>query len=88
LAKRINQERCIRCGACIPECPNEGIAEQDGEITIDSGLCTECYGFASTSQCVQVCPVEAIEPVPDVMEDEDDLIGLAAALHPEKFPRS
>lgn len=88
MAKRINQERCIRCGACIPECPNEGIAEQDGEITIDSGLCTECYGFASTSQCVQVCPVEAIEPVPDVMEDEDDLIGLAAALHPEKFPRS
>ncbi len=88
MAKRINQDRCIQCGVCLEECPNNGISEVDGEYRIDSGLCTECFGFYKTSHCVDICPVEAIETDPDQEVEEDLLIGRSADLHPERFPRS
>ena len=88
MARRINQERCIQCGVCLEECPNQGISEVNGEYTIDSGLCTECFGFCRSPRCADVCPVEAIEADTEVEVEEDLLIGRSVELHPERFPRS
>ncbi|WP_078963242.1 4Fe-4S binding protein [Streptomyces durhamensis] len=58
---------CISCGACIWECPNSAIAPGDPRPTVHTERCTECYGFFGESQCMVVCPAEAIvvaeEPV-------------------------
>lgn len=88
MAKRINQERCIQCGVCLAECPNSGISEIDGEYRIDSGLCTECFGFYKTPHCADLCPVEAVESDTEVVVEEDLLVGRSAELHPDRFPRS
>jgi len=87
MARRINQDRCIRCGACMPECPNGGITETDGQYRINSGSCTECFGFNEQSSCLEVCPVEAIEEVPGSPDDLDELATIAADLRPDYFPR-
>lgn len=59
--------RCIACGACVWECPTEAIAPGAPRPAVDEASCTECYGFFGESQCVVVCPVDAIatsvEPV-------------------------
>ncbi len=87
MAKQIIQERCIQCGICLPECPNEGISEVDGEYRIDSSLCTECYGFHEESRCAEVCPADAVETLPATSDEDENLPGLAAQLRPDHFPR-
>lgn len=87
MPKRINQERCIQCGVCIEECPNAGIAEVEGEVRIETGLCTDCFGFYKTSRCAELCPVEAVETDSEQAEDEDIMVGRSADLHPDRFPR-
>lgn len=49
-------EDCIACGACIPECPEEAIAEGDPVYTIDPEKCDEC------GSCADVCPVDCCIP--------------------------
>lgn len=88
MARRINQERCIQCGVCLEECPNQGIYEVDGEIRINASLCTECFGFYKTPHCADICPVEAVETDTEQPVEEDVLIGRSVELHPERFPRS
>jgi len=60
-------ERCVTCGACVWECPTEAISPGAPRPIVDESACTECYGFFGESQCVVVCPVDAIcvsaEPV-------------------------
>ena len=46
-------DECVACGACMPECPVEAIAEGEPYV-IDPDLCTDC------AACVDVCPTEAI----------------------------
>lgn len=87
MARMINQERCIQCGACLPECPNSGISETNGEYVIDSSLCTECFGFHADSNCSAACPVDAVEIVPQIALDDEAHAGLAAVLRPDAFPR-
>lgn len=87
MARMINQERCIQCGACLQECPNNGITEENGQFQIDSTLCTECFGFHVDSNCVNVCPVDAVEIAPQGLLDDDVNSGRAAQLRPEAFPR-
>ncbi len=87
MARMINQERCIQCGACLPACPNQGIEEVDGRYRIDSNLCTECFGFYADSNCVAVCPADAVEFAPNGVTEEDELASLAAQLRPDAFPR-
>ena len=53
MAHKISEE-CISCGACVPECPVEAIAEGEEVYKIDADLCTDC------GACVEVCPTEAI----------------------------
>lgn len=86
MAKRINQEMCIQCAACLAECPNGGIEEIDAVYMIDPKLCTECAGFYGVSRCLEVCPVDAVEDDPDHQEEAEILINRAANLHPGYFP--
>jgi ferredoxin len=53
---------CVCCAACLEVCPNNAIREDDPIYVIDPDICTECVGYYSESQCVKVCPVEAIVP--------------------------
>ena len=87
MAQQIDQQRCTRCGVCMDVCPNEGIEEVDGDYIILAALCTECYGYGSTPQCVDVCPADAI--VDDNDHPGDDKLNAlrAAFLHPERIPR-
>ena len=55
-------EGCINCDVCVPECPNEAIAQGDDIYTIDPARCTECVGHFDEEQCVQICPVDCIVP--------------------------
>jgi ferredoxin len=66
-------EECISCGACESECPNGAITEAGDIYVIDPGLCTECYGFYTTQQCADVCPVEACVADSRHVEDPSDL---------------
>ncbi len=74
-------DACINCGACVPECPNEAIAEGDDTYVIDPERCTECVGFHEKEACQSVCPVECCLPNPDNVEAEADLLARALALH-------
>ncbi|MBT9157415.1 MAG: Ferredoxin [Firmicutes bacterium] len=48
-------EECFACGACLPECPTEAIAE--GPIyVIHPAKCIDC------GACAAVCPVDAPKP--------------------------
>lgn len=49
-------EECIACGACIPECPVDCIAEGEPYV-IDAEKCIDC------GACNAVCPVDAPKPV-------------------------
>jgi ferredoxin len=53
-------EDCISCGACVPECPVEAIAEGDSLYVIDANLCVECEGHNDSPACVACCPVDCI----------------------------
>jgi len=49
-------DECFACGACLPECPTEAIAE--GAIyVIHAEKCIDC------GACAAVCPVDAPKPV-------------------------
>jgi len=55
MAYKITEE-CIACGACVPECPAQCIAEGDPIYTIDASKCTDC------AACAGVCPTAACVP--------------------------
>ena len=46
-------DACISCGVCAGECPQECIAEGDGQYVIDAEKCIDC------GTCADVCPVGA-----------------------------
>lgn len=77
-------EECIACGACEPECPNSAISEGPDIYVIDPGHCTECYGFYTTQQCADVCPVESCVHDADHDETRDDLTAKFHILYPGK----
>jgi len=66
MAMKVDQDNCIQCGVCVPECPNESISEEDGSYIINGNVCTECAGFADEPSCAAVCPVDAISKDPDI----------------------
>jgi ferredoxin len=79
-------EECVNCGACLPECPNEAIREDEGKSlhVIDPEKCSECVGFFAKEKCQEVCPSECCVPDPANPETEDVLIARAKKLHPKK----
>ncbi len=74
-------EKCVTCGACLWECPTEAIAPGALRPVVDENLCTECYGFFGESQCIVVCPVDAIVVN---LESLDNLTGKFDRIQPSQ----
>lgn len=49
------ENRCIRCSACVQNCPNNACSLTDAGIITDLALCKAC------GKCAQVCPTTATE---------------------------
>jgi len=56
----IDNNKCIRCGACVDACPNQAISIQNDLIVINQRLCRQC------GNCAEICPVEAISAITPV----------------------
>lgn len=52
---RIDPEACVGCDLCVPYCPVEAIAMDDGIATIDHDQCVEC----GVCKRVEKCPTDA-----------------------------
>ena len=48
-------EKCIACGSCIKNCPQQAVSLSEGALVTDEGLCTGC------GVCCEVCPADARE---------------------------
>ena len=55
MAYVINQEKCVKCGACIGACPVEAISFENGKVVINKDLCISC------GTCAAICPQGAPE---------------------------
>ena len=56
MAYKINQNKCIKCGACVGSCPVNAISfDANGNVVIDPKKCISC------GTCYAVCPVSAPE---------------------------
>ncbi|MGN0593624.1 MAG: indolepyruvate ferredoxin oxidoreductase subunit alpha [Hominimerdicola sp.] len=53
-AKKIDNQKCIKCKKCIRELGCPAIVISNGSVEIDTSLCDGC------GLCTQVCPVHAI----------------------------
>ena len=53
----INEEKCLKCGQCIPYCPMGCISRVDGGVKIDLDECVECEVCKNS----HVCPAGALE---------------------------
>jgi ferredoxin len=47
-------DKCTKCGACVPECPVDCITEGDDKYVISKDDCVDC------GVCVGACPSDAI----------------------------
>ena len=77
MALKITDE-CINCDVCELECLNDAIYQGEEIYEINPELCTECVGHYETSQCVEVCPVDAINLD---AEDEHLTVEVDAVFH-------
>jgi ferredoxin len=66
-------EGCINCDVCEPECPNGALSQADEIYVIDPDNCTECVGHFDAPQCVEICPVDCIQPDPAHVESNNQL---------------
>lgn len=57
MAYKIQEDKCIECGACASACPVGCISQGENCFVINKEMCIGC------GTCVGVCPVEA--PVED-----------------------
>jgi ferredoxin len=76
-------EKCVTCGACLWECPAEAIAPGAPRPVVDQGRCTECFGFFGESQCLVVCPADAIVVR---VEEEEHLARRFHSIQPARMP--
>lgn len=77
---------CISCGSCESECPNQAINEGETIYVVDPAKCSECVGAHESSQCANICPVDACVPDPDHQESREQLLEKWQKLHPGETP--
>ena len=53
MARKVDEAKCVGCGACAGACPAEAITV-DGTAKIDAAKCVDC------GACEGACPAEAI----------------------------
>ena len=53
MARKVDESKCVGCGACAGACPAEAIAEGTPYV-IDPAKCVDC------GACEGACPAEAI----------------------------
>ncbi|MCK7629511.1 YfhL family 4Fe-4S dicluster ferredoxin [Shewanella sp. JNE10-2] len=73
-------DSCINCDMCEPECPNQAITMGEEIYEIDPDRCTECVGHYDKPTCVSVCPIDCIDPNPNHVESQDELLVKFAVL--------
>ncbi|MDR1941089.1 MAG: 4Fe-4S binding protein [Endomicrobium sp.] len=54
MARTIDADICVGCGACCGTCSFEAIAPQEDKYAVDAVKCTDC------GACESACPVSAI----------------------------
>ena len=52
---KVDESKCIMCGACGEVCPSEAISYPNGYAFVDRFKCLTC------GACSVTCPVEAIQ---------------------------
>lgn len=69
-------EACIRCryGDCMKVCPVNCFHGGPNMVVIDPLNCIDC------AKCVPECPANAIYPLSELPEDQQEFIGLNAEL--------
>ncbi|MGI6224854.1 MAG: DUF362 domain-containing protein [Peptococcales bacterium] len=63
---RIDQEKCIGCGICVPYCPANAITVVNRKAQIDEDACFECGNCGRTR--VVKCPTKAFYEQPGLYE--------------------
>lgn len=54
MAAKVDDDKCIGCGACADACPTSSITLPDGVAVVDADTFIDC------GTCVSVCPQGAI----------------------------
>ena len=57
-AVEVQEDRCIRCNACVPACPFGNVAVESPKLPVVK--CDVCHGAPA---CAQFCPTRALEYV-------------------------
>ena len=53
---KIDPKKCINCGSCAINCPNQAIKQdKDGQYKVDPKLCIDC------GVCESICQQDAIK---------------------------
>lgn len=52
---KVDQSKCVGCGACCSVCPMNAISLKDGKAEIDETKCISCQ------TCAMTCPMQAIK---------------------------